>query len=637
MHVRGAVSQLQGEPGGASTADGVAEDVTEDVASSSEDARDVGDVGDETVAFGALPCARTEALAATLATRAFAEALRRAAPYARRGAFVSDDALASRLATIASRITVVRDLHTRLVIHRRDGAATFAGAPTRRAAFFCADADRIFARRVSLVAETGSRGTEKDDASSASDDPVVPAFVMAHVLAPALADALGAGAEQSGADAGAVAAAAAALLSAPLSSGEEKNATATLRAVAETVAPETGYPYVNKCLSFAGEADSERHSMRDSDSDDEAEAFDGRADADAYADADADAREAFAPGSRVSRRDAAKLRLRPTRPLAEGETVAVAVRQPEKIKRVASPAEAAAEAAAARAASRAGGGDGEAFTAATREKTPRGRFVYARVVSATRPAGGARALASATLETSPGVRETRLASEVFTFALVSELAASRGASATTPGATKKRAVSADDESSAVGRDAFVRGGNARRDFGDEGSPDGKKGGDSARRDEDASAAGPSPAAFARAARELLAAAGAPMPSDAERMLAAHQELRADLAAAVAAAAAAARSEKETLAKAAAAANAFLCPVTQTAMADPVLAMDGHTYERAAIERWFANGRATSPVTNARLPSLALVPNHALKSARAAFEDARLSGAAREDAREDERE
>ena len=148
-----------------------------------------------------------------------------------------------------------------------------------------------------------------------------------------------------------------------------------------------------------------------------------------------------------------------------------------------------------------------------------------------------------------------------------------------------------------------------------------------------SAAGPSPAAFARAVRELLAAAGTPMPSDAERMLAAHQELRADLAAAAAKAAAAARSEKETLAKAAAASNAFLCPVTQTAMADPVTAMDGHTYERAAIERWFANGRATSPVTNARLSSLMLVPNHALKSARAAFEDARLG--ANEAANEDE--
>ena len=99
--------------------------------------------------------------------------------------------------------------------------------------------------------------------------------------------------------------------------------------------------------------------------------------------------------------------------------------------------------------------------------------------------------------------------------------------------------------------------------------------------------------------------------------------------------AAERSEKETRAKAAAAASAFLCPITQTAMADPVLAMDGHTYERAAIERWFANGRATSPVTNARLASTMLVPNHALKSARAAFEEVR-GEAAGEDALNDRR-
>ena len=207
---------------------------------------------------------------------------------------------------------------------------------------------------------------------------------------------------------------------------------------------------------------------------------------------------------------------------------------------------------------------------------------------------------------------------MFTFALVSELAADPAGSTTAEsGATR-------DVSDARAKETLGNGGTT--------------GGDSSRRAEGVEGvedAGPSPAAFARAARELLAAAGAPMPSDAERMLAAHQELRADLAAAAAAAAAAERSEKETRAKAAAAASAFLCPITQTAMADPVLAMDGHTYERAAIERWFANGRAASPVTNARLASTMLVPNHALKSARAAFEDVR-GEAAGEDALNDRR-
>ena len=48
------------------------------------------------------------------------------------------------------------------------------------------------------------------------------------------------------------------------------------------------------------------------------------------------------------------------------------------------------------------------------------------------------------------------------------------------------------------------------------------------------------------------------------------------------------------------------------MRDPVMAMDGHTYERRNIERWLADHQ-TSPKTNEPLPSLTLVPNHAVKS------------------------
>ena len=48
------------------------------------------------------------------------------------------------------------------------------------------------------------------------------------------------------------------------------------------------------------------------------------------------------------------------------------------------------------------------------------------------------------------------------------------------------------------------------------------------------------------------------------------------------------------------------------MRDPVLAMDGHTYERSEIERWLADHQ-TSPKTNAPLPSKMLVPNHSVKS------------------------
>ena len=39
---------------------------------------------------------------------------------------------------------------------------------------------------------------------------------------------------------------------------------------------------------------------------------------------------------------------------------------------------------------------------------------------------------------------------------------------------------------------------------------------------------------------------------------------------------------------------------------------GHTYERRNIERWLADHQ-TSPKTNEPLPSLTLVPNHAVKS------------------------
>ena len=40
---------------------------------------------------------------------------------------------------------------------------------------------------------------------------------------------------------------------------------------------------------------------------------------------------------------------------------------------------------------------------------------------------------------------------------------------------------------------------------------------------------------------------------------------------------------------------ILCPITQERIIDPVIAEDGHTYEKAAILQWFAV-RSTSPVT-----------------------------------------
>eukprot|EP00803_Ostreobium_quekettii_P006880 evm.model.scf_64.7 EVM.evm.TU.scf_64.7 scf_64:63979-68538(-) len=51
----------------------------------------------------------------------------------------------------------------------------------------------------------------------------------------------------------------------------------------------------------------------------------------------------------------------------------------------------------------------------------------------------------------------------------------------------------------------------------------------------------------------------------------------------------------------------LCPITQEVMTDPVIAADGHTYEKAAILSWFSK-HTTSPMTNEELPSLNVIPN-----------------------------
>eukprot|EP00696_Hemimastix_kukwesjijk_P006270 gnl/Hemi2/17943_TR5917_c0_g1_i1.p1 gnl/Hemi2/17943_TR5917_c0_g1~~gnl/Hemi2/17943_TR5917_c0_g1_i1.p1 ORF type:complete len:680 (-),score=149.47 gnl/Hemi2/17943_TR5917_c0_g1_i1:20-2059(-) len=57
---------------------------------------------------------------------------------------------------------------------------------------------------------------------------------------------------------------------------------------------------------------------------------------------------------------------------------------------------------------------------------------------------------------------------------------------------------------------------------------------------------------------------------------------------------------------------FLCPITRELFIDPVVAQDGHTYERNAIVYWLQRSRI-SPVTNVELLSSALVPNSTLKS------------------------
>ena len=59
-------------------------------------------------------------------------------------------------------------------------------------------------------------------------------------------------------------------------------------------------------------------------------------------------------------------------------------------------------------------------------------------------------------------------------------------------------------------------------------------------------------------------------------------------------------------------DAFLCPITYEIMKDPVVAADGHSYERKAIEQWLEK-KSRSPMTGKPLASKVLTSNHILKS------------------------
>lgn len=59
---------------------------------------------------------------------------------------------------------------------------------------------------------------------------------------------------------------------------------------------------------------------------------------------------------------------------------------------------------------------------------------------------------------------------------------------------------------------------------------------------------------------------------------------------------------------------FICPITRELMKDPVIASDGYSYEREAMESWIHKKKRTSPMTNLALPSLVLTPNRTLKMA-----------------------
>ncbi|KAK2853859.1 hypothetical protein Q5P01_006520 [Channa striata] len=59
---------------------------------------------------------------------------------------------------------------------------------------------------------------------------------------------------------------------------------------------------------------------------------------------------------------------------------------------------------------------------------------------------------------------------------------------------------------------------------------------------------------------------------------------------------------------------FLCPITREPMKDPVIAADGYSYERDAIESWIHTKNRSSPMTNLPLLTTLLTPNYTLKMA-----------------------
>ncbi|GLJ56103.1 hypothetical protein SUGI_1204440 [Cryptomeria japonica] len=59
-------------------------------------------------------------------------------------------------------------------------------------------------------------------------------------------------------------------------------------------------------------------------------------------------------------------------------------------------------------------------------------------------------------------------------------------------------------------------------------------------------------------------------------------------------------------------QSFYCPISQEVMDDPVEISSGQTFERSAIEKWFAEGHTTCPLTNQMLTSKELRPNIILR-------------------------
>ena len=60
-------------------------------------------------------------------------------------------------------------------------------------------------------------------------------------------------------------------------------------------------------------------------------------------------------------------------------------------------------------------------------------------------------------------------------------------------------------------------------------------------------------------------------------------------------------------------DCMMCPISCERMVEPVMASDGHTYERAQIQQWFDLHNTMSPKTGETLTSLVLTANLGLKT------------------------
>ena len=64
----------------------------------------------------------------------------------------------------------------------------------------------------------------------------------------------------------------------------------------------------------------------------------------------------------------------------------------------------------------------------------------------------------------------------------------------------------------------------------------------------------------------------------------------------------------------------ICPISQHIMREPVVTVDGHSFEKTEIEKWFAmkrmnNEEVTSPATGKILSNTTVLPNIGLNQAK----------------------